>query len=98
MSLRILTLANIGLLIVASVFTDREPLAGMTVRAITVLVDFVALLQILVQGEFSDFSFTGNEDVDRDTNLLTYILGLLWVVMLGTLCGGLSLLFQFHIY
>ncbi len=92
MSLRILVLINIGLFLVAQAFSLREPLAGIAVRAITVLVDFVAFLAILVQGQFSEFGFTDEGDVDRDTDLPRYILGLLVVLLMGFFLGGLPLL------
>ena len=96
MSIRILTLINIGLFLVAQAFTLREPLAGITIKALTVIIDFVACAAILIQGEFSDFGFRETGDVDRDTDLLRYMAGLVWVLIMGLFFGGLSLIMNYQ--
>ena len=97
MSLRLLTLLNVGMLVVAFMFSYRDPTAGIAIRALVVLVDLVAFCQMLIQGEFSNFCLTGDNEIDRHTDLLIYIAGLLWVLLLAMLCGGFSLLLFFRL-
>lgn len=92
MSIRILALINIALFLVSLAFSLREPLAGIAIKAITVLVDFVAFLAILVQGQFSDFGFRDESEIDRDTDPMRYIAGLFIVLLMGFMFGGLPLL------
>lgn len=88
MTLRIITLINFGLLLLAHILSYREPGIGATVRGVVALFDVLILVRILMEGEYTETSLGEDREVLRSEEPLRYWLGVAWILLLAVLCGG----------
>lgn len=94
MTIRLLTLINIGLLVVAQLLSYREPMPAAAIRGVTALFNLMMLVRVIAEGEYTENTLTGERDVIRREEPIRYWLGVLWILLLTLLCGGMQFIWH----